>query len=216
MNRDVCTMPKAEVTNNTCASRWICGTAWVLVLVAGAASADVIYVDDSTAGGAHDGTSWVDAFTDLHCALAIAQAGDEIRIAQGVYKPTGPGGPRDASFHLVNGVTLQGGYAGFGADDPDALDWEKFATILGGDLNGDDVIPMHGQFLNNGENIYSVVIADGVGPETSLRGLIVKGGNASASDPPNRAGGGLRCINGASLHSPTARSSTTSPTTAAA
>ncbi|MGE0481327.1 MAG: right-handed parallel beta-helix repeat-containing protein, partial [Phycisphaerae bacterium] len=49
------------------------------VLIAGAAPADaaVRYVSAS-AMGSNDGTSWLDAFTDLQAALAAAQPGDEI------------------------------------------------------------------------------------------------------------------------------------------
>jgi len=46
----------------------------------------VIYVDDD-ARGADDGSSWEDAFRYLQDGLAAASAGDEIRVAAGVYRP---------------------------------------------------------------------------------------------------------------------------------
>ena len=42
----------------------------------------IIYVD-LNATGANDGSSWTDAFTDLQVALAVASAGNEIRVAEG-------------------------------------------------------------------------------------------------------------------------------------
>ena len=102
----------------------------------------VIYVDDDAAG-AGGGSSWTDAFVHLQDALAAAQAGDEIHVAQGVYRPDrGVGltlGDRDASFDPVGGTTLAGGYAGLGEADPNEWDVERYETILCGDLHGDDV-----------------------------------------------------------------------------
>ena len=54
-----------------------------------AATGEIIYVDDD-ASGANDGSSWTDSYNDLQDALAVAQYGDEIRVAQGVYTPIGP------------------------------------------------------------------------------------------------------------------------------
>jgi len=72
--------------------------------------AKIIYVDDD-ANGVNDGFSWADAFNYLQDALAASQSGDEIRVAQGVYKPDqGAGitpGNREATFQLITGVTLK-------------------------------------------------------------------------------------------------------------
>ena len=59
-----------------------------------------MYVDD-TAAGANDGATWCDAYTDLQVALGVAVSGDEIRVAQGIYRPAGPGGDRTATFQLM-------------------------------------------------------------------------------------------------------------------
>jgi hypothetical protein len=108
---------------------------------ASAAPGKVIYVDDD-ATGANDGSSWVNALPCLQDALATAVAGDEIRVAQGVYRPDqGAGvtaGDRNASFYLVSGTVLRGGYAGIPAADPNARDVEQYQTILSGDLKGND------------------------------------------------------------------------------
>src|SRR5688572_3138013 len=99
--------------------------------------ADIVYVDDS-ATGANDGSSWENAFRKLRPALTVAQAGDTVRVAQGVYAPANAGGSRAATFSVPDSVRVVGGYAGDGAVDPDAFDPDTFITTLTGDLNGDD------------------------------------------------------------------------------
>lgn len=160
----------------------------IALMFASAASASVIHVDDDAPSGG-DGTSWPTAFNDLQDALAIAQEGDEIRVAQGIYKPAPPNGPRTATFYLVNGTTLRGGYAGIGASDPNENDPKKFETILSGDLNGDD----GPNFMNNGDNTHVIVTAlDFTSQFTGLMGFVITGANSDG------AGGGLRCVGNAS------------------
>ena len=97
---------------------------------------------DAHAHGTNDGSSWKNAFTSLQDALAVAVPGREVRVAEGVYTPDqGLGityGNREASFTLGSGITVLGGYAGTGAPDPNARDIKAYATILSGDLEGDD------------------------------------------------------------------------------
>ena len=146
----------------------------------------VLYVDDS-ADGANDGTSWQDAFTDLQDALAVAIDGEvrEVRVAQGMYRPAGPGGDREASFRPVSDVAVRGGYAGVAGADPDARDVSVYETILSGDLNGDDL-----DLGGNGENSYHVVA--GGGESAVLDGLTIAGGNADGRlFYPESFGGGM-------------------------
>lgn len=125
-----------------------------LSIIAGLASSSplfgqsILYVDD-TATGANNGSSWCDAYRYLQAALAAARASggaiNEIRLAQGMYKPDQGAnqtpGDRTASFELVNGVALSGGYAGCGAADPNARDISAYEAILSGDLKNDDALP---------------------------------------------------------------------------
>ncbi|UCG57095.1 MAG: right-handed parallel beta-helix repeat-containing protein [Phycisphaerales bacterium] len=145
------------------------------------------YVDaDST--GVNDGSSWVDAFNYLQDALAAAESGDQIRVAEGVYgpdedtaHPDGTGN-RSATFQLKDGVAIYGGYAGFGEPDPDARDIALYETILSGDLDGDD----GADFANNDENSYHVVTGSGTDATAVLDGFTVASGNAT-----DAAGGGM-------------------------
>ncbi|MHC4620295.1 MAG: hypothetical protein ACYTEQ_21310, partial [Planctomycetota bacterium] len=81
------------------------------------AAADTIFVD-STAEGNDDGSSWANAYNHLQDALSMAQAGDQILVAQGTYYPdtnsTDPNhsNDRSATFHLKTGVLIIGGYIG--------------------------------------------------------------------------------------------------------
>ena len=123
------------------------GAALVLMGIGGTSAfgQTVYYVDDNAPLGGN-GTSWSTAFRYLQDALLVVGDGDEIHVAGGTYTPdrdeAGQVTPSDpaASFQLVSGVGVYGGFAGL--DDPDAPDVRNLAiyvTILSGDLNGDDV-----------------------------------------------------------------------------
>ncbi|NIP23087.1 MAG: hypothetical protein GWN67_05480 [Phycisphaerae bacterium] len=102
----------------------------------------IIYVDDD-APGVNDGSSWEDAYNYLQDALAAAQSGDMICVAEGIYNPDQCAGitPGDktATFQLKNDVAIKGGYAGFREVNPNVRDIEENITILSGDLAGDDI-----------------------------------------------------------------------------
>ena len=153
-----------------------------------------IYVDDD-ATPAGDGSSWTTAFRYLQDAMTAVSAGDEIRVAEGLYRPDqGAGmtsGDRAANFRLVDGVTILGGFAGVGAADPDLHDPDRFATILSGDLAGDDDTD---DPLARYNNSFCVVMAPAVGSDTILDGLTIC--HAYVADGH---GGGLRNDGGSPL-----------------
>lgn len=151
----------------------------------------VLYVDDD-APPRGSGSSWSDALHDFQAALTVASAPgsgvSEIRIGQGRYVPslrTDESDPRSATFQLVSGLTVIGGFAGLGAKNPDLQDVEAFETVLTGDLNGDD--GPAGTFTNQEDNAYHVVTASGTDANTWLEGVTITAGNAccgfSQSDP---------------------------------
>jgi len=130
----------------------------------------IIYVDDD-ANGLNDGTSWQNAYNYLHDALEDANSSDkpvEIWVAQGIYRPDrssdepNGSGDREATFQLINGVTIKGGYAGFGQSDPNTRDIGKYETILSGYLNGN--------------YSYHVVIGSGNDANAVLDGFTITGG----------------------------------------
>ena len=176
------------------------GTKTVSVTVLGRPLADTAVIEftgsfgpiwyvDADATGANNGSSWADAFNDLQDGLAAAQSGDEVRIACGLYAP---GAQRTDAFQLKNGVTVRGGYAGFGEPDPNARDTSGYPTVLTGDLNGDDGL----DFANNGDNSHHVLIANGNDATAILDGFTITAGNADGSSGTEPAGGGMYVYTG--------------------
>jgi hypothetical protein len=165
--------------------------------------AKIIYVDDDAAG-TNNGTSWADAYRYLQDALADAKSADqpvEIRVAAGVYTPDkGAGithGDIYATFSLINGVTISGGYAGINSPDPNARDFELYETILSGDLLGNDVELADPCDLLSDitrlDNSYNVVTAQFTDSTSRLDGLTITAGFANDTylnlQPQSRGGG---------------------------
>ncbi len=158
---------------------------------------------DADAQGANNGSSWANAYNHLQDALGVARYGNEIRVAQGIYTPDSNSadpngsGDREATFRLINGVTIQGGYAGFGEPDPDARDIRLYETILSGDLAGNDEPGIDPCDLINhpsrAENSYHVVTGNGVDIAAVLDGFTITAGNANGPVSPKTTGGGMLC-----------------------
>ncbi|MBI4717070.1 MAG: hypothetical protein HY763_04640 [Planctomycetes bacterium] len=148
-----------------------------------------IYVDDS-ATGANNGSSWNDAFTDLQDALALAAAwansATEIWVAQGTYHPDRGTGDRQASFALLQQVSVLGGFAGVGAADPNERNPAGYPTVLSGDLLGDD----GPNFANRGDNSLSVLRSAGADASAVLDGCTVRGGNGESTGGGGMSGSG--------------------------
>jgi predicted outer membrane repeat protein len=166
----------------------------------------IIYVDDDAAG-INDGSSWTDAYLCLQNALMSAQPGDEIRVAQGIYKPdqeVPPGqdgsvaasGDRRATFQLINGVDIKGGYAGLSGPDPNEREISLYETILSGDLNDDDNdVNDPCDLLTEPTRVEnSYVVVTGFNVNCLLDGFTISGGNADGSienPSQNTLGGGM-------------------------
>ena len=157
--------------------------------------AAVLHVDDS-APGTNTGSDWAEAYTELRDALYVAAMNphvEEVRVAQGTYRPAAAEGDRSATFQLIDGVALKGGYAGFNAPDPDARDSEVYETVLSGDLNGDDTTVNDPSDLRDEptrkENSHHVVTGSGTDATAILDGFTITGGNADGLKPDDRGGG---------------------------
>jgi predicted outer membrane repeat protein len=148
----------------------------------------VVFVD-ANATGANDGSSWKHAHHFLQDALADANSVSgpvEIRVAQGVYRPdqssAHPGGTRDqnASFCLLDGVAIRGGFAGVGTPDPNARDVARYESVLSGDLAGNDIpVADPCDLLTEPtrlENSYTLVTAErGCSRSAILDGVTIRG-----------------------------------------
>jgi hypothetical protein len=153
------------------------------------AAETIIYVDGS-ASGANNGSSWVDAYNYLQDALTDANTAEkptEILIAQGLYTPdrsTGfTPGSSGLEFHLLNGVTIRGGFAGFGSIEPDVRNIEVYKTILSGDLSGDDAVVTNHEDLSGeptrAENSYIVVDGSDTDQTAVLDGVTITAGGTN-------------------------------------
>ncbi|MHC4147973.1 MAG: right-handed parallel beta-helix repeat-containing protein [Planctomycetota bacterium] len=156
------------------------------VLWCGLCPGTTIRVDLDATGG-NDGSSWADAYNELQSALAAASSGDDVDVAQGVYRPALAGGERGATFQLINGVSVRGGYAGFGEADPNARDIEAYETVLSGDIGGDDVGDCYD--VSRADNSYHVVTGSGTDANAVLEGFTITGGHADGISPEDCGGG---------------------------
>ncbi|MBN1817958.1 MAG: DUF1565 domain-containing protein [Sedimentisphaerales bacterium] len=114
-----------------------------------ALSARIIYVD-AAAGGNGSGTDWTNACTTLTSAMALANYGDQIWTATGVYQE---------NLAVENGVALYGGFSGTELHLQDR-DPSVYQTTIDGNQAG----PV-------------VTIANSADSSTRLDGFIVTRGN---------------------------------------
>jgi hypothetical protein len=156
----------------------------------------ILYVDVNAPGPTHNGASWATAYKYLRDALMGVNSCptvNQIWVAKGTYKPDADSsvpagsGNRNATFQLINGVTLEGGFAGFGEPNPNARDIEAYETILSGDIGNID---------DNADNSYSIVTGSGTDSTAILDGFTITAGNANGSAPSQRAGGAIYCDSG--------------------
>jgi hypothetical protein len=154
----------------------------LLMVTPTAKGAAIIYVD-SSATGASDGSSWADAFTDLQDALAVATSGDQIWVAEGVYYPDDGSGVTDndriATFTMLNGVELYGGFAGT-ESSLDERNIDTNITVLSGDIDQNDTTNSNGVVTDvaniAGDNAYHVLTGGGTDSSAVLDGFTVTAG----------------------------------------
>lgn len=156
--------------------------------------AAVIYVNQFATGN-NTGLTWPDAYRDLQTALAIAEAGDEIWVAGGDYKPTTVA-DRQATFEVPPGVAVYGGFAGTETSLAER-DWTTFPTFLNGDIG----IPG-----DHRDNSYTVITIMDPDARNILDGFDIRNGAANNQEigtpayDPARIGGGLLISTSAKDH----------------
>lgn len=157
------------------------------------------YVRVNGGSVSNTGLSWNNAFKYLQQALTVANSGDEIWVAAGVYYPD-DGGPypsdsRNATFTLEDGVAIYGGFAG----TETLLSQRNIAvniTILSGDVDNNDYNG-DGNFISEsvsdlvGSNAYHVVTTSGNDRTAVLDGFLITAGKADGNTDPLNKGGGI-------------------------
>jgi hypothetical protein len=136
-------------------------------LCTGLFSQTIYHVNQASSAANPDGLSWSTAYPNLHEALAQAQYGDEIWIAQGAYLPSETG-DRNASFLLKNGVCIYGGFQGTELLRAER-DAAAYPVVLSGNIGAPD---------NKFDNSLHVLLAFGLDSTTVLDGLTIADGNS--------------------------------------
>jgi hypothetical protein len=141
---------------------------------------------DTHAKGKDNGTTWTDAFIHLQDALKVVAAGDEIWVAKGTYKPNegraiAPTIGREATFTLVKGVALYGGFPTHGGT------WQQRDPLLNQTTLSGDI----GKVGDANDNSYHVVVASNTDDKTVFDGFTITGGNANGDGDYLYAGGML-------------------------
>ena len=166
----------------------------VVLLIRNDTVAQQIIHVDIQATGINNGSSWSDAYDNLQDALATAQSGDEIWVAEGVYLADhGDGitlGDRTVSFLVSNAFDVYGGFNG-SENSLDQRDVELNETILSGDLLGNDIPNIELLGPDKSDNSLHVVRVAAPLSENAARldGFTITGGSASENGSKN--GGGL-------------------------
>ena len=121
-----------------------------------------------------DGSTWATAMT-LKAALAASDPLDQVWIAAGTYQPDSI--DQAATFTIPEGVLVYGGFVGDEADsfDPSTTARTGAATILSGDLLGDDTIRTAANYDSTRDDNSKTVVTIG-GTDVTLDGLTITAG----------------------------------------
>jgi len=141
--------------------------------------ARIIYVQLNAPG---DGSSWERAMPNLQTALGMAKTDDQVWVARGVYFPT-DNQDRSVSFHLKDGVTLYGSFAGFETDIEQRNIAENY-SVLSGEIGNS----------SKTDNTLNVLYSDCVSINTIVDGFIITGGYADGAGlmgDRSSSGGGM-------------------------
>jgi len=146
------------------------------------------YVDADNVSGHYTGTSWTTAFTTVKDAMVVADYGDQIWVAEGVYYPDegGTGSDDDPNSYFLwdEGFKLYGGFdPGSGIDEFGERDWEVYPTVLSGDITQNDTTDINGVITDPakivGPNSYRLVYTLGLTETAVMDGFHITGGSSS-------------------------------------
>ncbi len=150
----------------------------------------------------NSGLSWNEPFLTLQKALDRATDGDQIWVAEGIYKPTYDYGlnigDRGKHFKLKPGVGLFGGFPADGEPTFEDRDHYMYHSILCGDLNDDDYWnETEMMWENRDDNCFHVFYMPdflNLNAQNVLDGFVIRNGHALQTDEnknPSGSGGGV-------------------------
>ena len=154
---------------------------------------NVYHVNINNGDDTNDGLLWSSSFKNIQPAIDIAQEGDTILIAAGVYHPTKkiaaehkdktPTSERHRSFLITKDIALIGGFPADAINETtrNDRDWLANKTVLSGDMNGDDY---EKDWPNKDENALHVVVMLHVSSAMYLDGFYIRGGHAEDDYAP--------------------------------
>lgn len=156
----------------------------------------VIYVN-ANASGSNDGTSWSNAYSDLHEAISSAASFDTICVAAGTYYPqadmsgdTNPNDPREKQFRInAKTITLLGGYEG-NETDLENRTHEANPVILSGNI---------GSTSDKTDNCYRVLVMNNA-DSSLIDGVAIEAIYTAANDPTSGDGLFITGSNGVKIH----------------
>ncbi|QEC44428.1 choice-of-anchor Q domain-containing protein [Pseudobacter ginsenosidimutans] len=166
----------------------------VACMIAVPSSAQNIRYVKPVSSGSGDGSSWLNASSDIQAMINISASGDEIWVATGTYKPNRrsdnantitPGNIHNA-FVPKPGLKLYGGFSGNETTIAQRNAANLNSSILSGDYNDNDVVTGEGGFLSMSgftENTNHIMMLVAVSNVT-IDGFVLKGGNEYNTTAP--------------------------------
>lgn len=164
------------------------GISVILLLLVIQMFAGTVFFVKTNGNDSNDGKSWSSAFASFQKAYNSAVSGDQVWIAQGVYKPTYNFGltieEESRHFRLKNGVSFYGGFTG-----TEVLlsqrDYYLHRTILSGDLG------IENDSTDNAYHVFFHPADVKLDNSAVLDGFVITGGTAKAGDGDHRMGSGM-------------------------
>ena len=149
-----------------------------------------IYVNGNASGN-NNGISWLNAYTKLENALAIAQNNEEIWITEGTYKPHATSRTTPFTINALN-LKLYGGFVGNETQISERI-FGIHETILSGDLSGNDDTVLSLVNSTRNDNSYNVLYLQG--QNCLLDRLTITGGHANGTTTQLKSGAGIYKVN---------------------
>ncbi|MGV3460440.1 MAG: T9SS type A sorting domain-containing protein [Flavobacterium sp.] len=143
----------------------------------------------TVASGTGDGSSWANASNDLQLMINQSNAGNQVWVAKGTYKPNRQpnstavtANHRDNTFLLKSGVKVYGSFAG-NESTIEGREFETNPTILSGDFSGNDPnnnnpVELLNETLTS-DNAHHVVMGIKLSNATVFDGFVITGGAAT-------------------------------------